>query len=53
MCIRDRREEYEWRCRVFGKIWADDWRAIREYQRKVEKEGNPFLKWLDGEEDEF
>ena len=46
------REEYEWRCRVFGKIWADDWLAIRRYQRKMEREGNPLLKLLDGE-DEF
>ncbi|RLF14750.1 MAG: hypothetical protein DRN06_06645 [Thermoprotei archaeon] len=48
------REEYEWKLRVFGKIWADDWLAIRKYQRKVEREGNPLLKLLEGEdEDEF
>jgi len=45
-------EEYRLRCRLFGKLRADDWRAIREWQKRVEREGNPFLKWLDGE-DEF
>jgi len=46
------REEYERDCRLYGKLWADEKWAARKWQKRVEREGNPLLKLLDGE-DEF